>query len=98
MKASLLDKLAKLAERRAEIERELAQPAIASDPNKFRKLSQEYAQLGPLAEGYAEYRATLTELENLAQMAGDSDRELRAMAEAERPAAEQKRAALEEKL
>ena len=98
MKASLLSKLERLAERRAEIERELSTPAVIADPNKFRRLSQEYAQLGPLAEGYAEYRAVLKELDNLVQMQADADRELRAMADAERPAAESRRAALEEKL
>jgi peptide chain release factor 1 len=98
MKASLLNKLERLAERRAEIERELSEPSVIGNQEKFRRLSQEYAQLGPLAEGYAEYRALLTELENLGQMAADSDRELRAMAESERPAAEKKRADLEERL
>jgi len=98
MKASLLSKLERLAERRAEIERELASPEVIGDQEKFRRLSQEYAQLGPLAEGYAEYRGVLQELEHLVQMQSDPDRELRAMADAERPAAEQRRGALEEKL
>ena len=98
MKQSLLNKLERLAERRAEIERELSSPAVIGDQEKFRRLSQEYAQLGPLAEGYAEYRGVLKELENLQHMQADSDKDLRAMADAERPAAEQKRAALEEAL
>ncbi|MGQ0587742.1 MAG: peptide chain release factor 1 [Gammaproteobacteria bacterium] len=98
MKASLLTKLERLAERRAEIERELSSPDAAADPNKFRRLSQEYAQLGPLVDGFAEYRAVIRELEHLVQLQSDSDKELRAMADAERPAAEQRRDALEEKL
>ena len=51
MKPSLLNKLERLAERRAEIERELSSPAVIGEQEKFRRLSQEYAQLGPLAEG-----------------------------------------------
>jgi peptide chain release factor 1 len=98
MKASLLNKLERLAERRAEIERELSQPAVIGDQEKFRRLSQEYAQLGPLVEGFAEYRAVEKELAQLEQMQADTDKELRALADAERPAAEQRRAALEEKL
>jgi peptide chain release factor 1 len=98
MKPSLLTKLERLAERRAEIERELSSPAVIGDQEKFRRLSQEYAQLGPLVESFAAYRALLLELDSLVQMQSDSDPELRAMADAERPAAEKKRDALEEKL
>ena len=98
MKPSLLNKLERLAERRAEVERELSSPAAASDPDRFRRLSQEYAQLGPVAEGYGAYRQVLAELDSLRQMEGEADPELRAMAQAERPAAEQKRAALEAQL
>jgi peptide chain release factor 1 len=98
MKASLLNKLERLAGRRAEIERELSSPAVIGDQDKFRRLSQEYAQLGPLVEGFAEYGAVTRELEHLQQLQSDRDPELRAMAGAERPAAEQRRAALEEKL
>src|SRR5690348_10245726 len=98
MKASLLTKLERLAERRAEIERELSSPAVIGDQEKFRRLSQEYAQLGPLVENYGAYRDVLKELDNLVQMQSDPDRELRAMADAERPAAEKRRDALEEQL
>ncbi|MGH8481993.1 MAG: peptide chain release factor 1 [Nevskiaceae bacterium] len=98
MKPSLLAKLERLAERRAEIERELSDPSVIGDPDRFRRLSQEYAQLGPLAEGYAAYRATLQELEHLRQLLSDPDREVRAMADAERPAAEHRREGLEEQL
>ncbi len=98
MKASLLTKLERLAERRAEIERELSTPAVIGDQEKFRRLSQEYAQLGPLVEHYGAYREVLKDLENLQQMQSDPDRELRAMADAERPGAEKRRGELEEKL
>ena len=98
MKPSLLTKLERLSERRAEIERELSAPAAAADPDRFRRLSQEYAQLGPVVETFAAYRGVQAELDSLQQMQDDADRELRAMADAERPAAEQRRAALEEQL
>jgi peptide chain release factor 1 len=98
MKTSLLTKLERLAERRAEIERELSEPSVIGNQEKFRRLSQEYAQLGPLVEGFAEYRVVLKELDSLKQMQADSDADLRAMADAERPAAEKKRDALEDKL
>ena len=98
MKPSLLNKLQHLAERRAEIERELSSPAIINDQNKFRALSQEYSQLGPLTETFSSYRAVQKEIENLRHMQSDADREMRAMADTELPDAERQRAGLEEKL
>jgi peptide chain release factor 1 len=98
MKPSLLAKLERLAARREEISRELSEPSVINDQDKFRRLSQEYAQLGPLTEAFAEYQAVLKELDHLQQLREDSDREMRAMAESERPLAESKRAGLEEKL
>lgn len=86
MKASLFQKLQQMAERREEIAQELATPELAGDPDKFRKLSQEYAQLGPLAESFADYSKTEAERESLEQMQADPDPELRAMAESELPA------------
>lgn len=84
-----------MAERREEIAGELAEPALAKDPNKFRTLSQEYAQLGPLVEAYTEYGLVQKDLVSLKEMANDADRELREMAEADLPIAEQRREALE---
>jgi peptide chain release factor 1 len=98
MKPSLLAKLAQMAERRSEIERELAEPSVAANNDLFRRLSQEYAQLGPLVEAYAGHKAASQEREDLLVMRDDSDRELRAMAEAELPALEARIEALEKEL
>ena len=98
MKESLLTKLAQMAERRAEIERELAQPSVASNNDLFRRLSQEYAQLGPLTVAYEGHRAATQEREDRLVMRNDSDRELRAMAESELPGVEQRIEALEKEL
>ena len=98
MKPSLLNKLERLAERRDEIARELSQPAVINDQNKFRALSQEYAQLGPLTNTFSSYQAVLKELDNLRHMQVDTDREMRALADAEFPGAERQRAELEEQL
>ena len=98
MKDSLLTKLAQMAERRAEIERELAQPSVASNNDLFRRLSQEYAQLGPLTVAYEGHRAATQEREDLLAMRNDSDRELRAMAESELPGVEARIETLEKEL
>ena len=68
MNPSLRRKLEILAERREELERLLADPAAASDPQRFRALSREFAQLEPLAvalDAEARARADLAAAEAL---------------------------------
>ncbi|WP_029890781.1 peptide chain release factor 1 [Polycyclovorans algicola] len=86
MKASLIDKLQTLVDRRAELAEELAAQDAARDADRFRRLSQEYAQLGPVAEAFSAYRAAVNDLAGLDEMAGEPDPEMRSMAAAERPA------------
>ena len=85
MKAELLEKLNRLVERREELEGELAQPDAAADPDQFRRLSQEYAQLEQVATSVAAYRAAEQERRNLEDMQADDDPELREMARGELP-------------
>ena len=96
MKASLVAKLESLVERREEIARELSSPEVLGDAEKFRRLSQEYAAAGPLAETFGAYRAALREIEELTQLREDP--ELKAVAEAELPAAQMRRDTLEAEL
>ncbi len=98
MKPSLLNKLQRLAERRDEIARELSAPSVINDQNKFRALSQEYSQLGPLTESFAQYQTVLKEIASLEQMQAEQDRELRDLATADLPAAQARREKLEEQL
>ena len=96
MKPELINRLEKLAERREEISRELSSAEVAADADRFRRLSQEYAQLGPLSESFGAYRQTLREIGELEQLRGDP--EMRAMAEADLPAASGRLQALEGEL
>ncbi len=98
MKPSLLAKLEQMAERRDEVARELGDASVIADTDKFRRLSQEYAQLGPLAEAFGAYQAAVRTLADLQQMQSDSDAELRAMADAEWPDAKARIEALEGEL
>jgi peptide chain release factor 1 len=95
MKPSLLSKLETMAERREEVARELSSPEVLGNADKFRRLSQEYAQLGPLAEAFVAHRGTLAEIESLEAMRKDPDREMRELAEAELPALVERRDQLE---
>ncbi|MBL6750181.1 MAG: peptide chain release factor 1 [Nevskia sp.] len=96
MHPALLNKLEQMAERREEIARELSSAQATADTDRFRRLSQEYAQLGPLAEGFGAYRRALDEIAGLDQLRGDPD--FRALAEAELPALAERRDRLEQEL
>ncbi len=98
MKPSIQQKLNNLGERFEEIAALLSQPEIQANQNKFRTLSQEYAQLNPLVACYKQYRSNEDNLLSAREMAKDADPELREMAKEELELAETQREALEREL
>ena len=80
-------KLDALLMRHSAIERELASP---TSRDLFVRLSREFAELDPVVASVKAYRAAVAELADLDAMIGDPDTEadMRAMAEAEKPALE----------
>jgi peptide chain release factor 1 len=87
-------KLDALMARHAMIENALSG---APDRERFVKLSREFAELAPLIENVKAYRAAESELAGLDSLLADpaTDRDMRALAEAEKPAIEERCAALE---
>ncbi|MCW8932498.1 MAG: peptide chain release factor 1 [Gammaproteobacteria bacterium] len=83
MKPSIQNKLETLSERYEEIAILLSQQEVMSDQNKFRELSKEYAELGPLVECFSQYREALDTIESATEMLDDSDPEIKEMAEEE---------------
>ena len=61
MKASLGAKLDQLTTRRAELERLLSDPDATADLDRYRSLTREHAELGPLVDSHAAYRAALAD-------------------------------------
>ncbi len=98
MLPSLIEKLEGMVERRQEIEAELSSAEVASNADRFRRLSQEYAQLGPVAESFRSWRSTVVEIEDLEVMLSDDDTDVRDMAESEISAAEARKEVLEKEL
>jgi len=90
-------KLDALVARHQAVERELASPVA---PETYVKLSREFAELAPVVETVNNYRAVAAEIAGLDALIADAatDAEMRAMAAAEKPQLEQKRAALEREL
>ncbi len=83
MKKSILDKLESLQERYDEVAALLSDGDIIADQNKFRELSQEYAELEPVVQCNARYREVLTNIEEAKALLKDSDEDMREMAQEE---------------
>ena len=98
MKPSMLVKLEQLADRHTEVSALLAEPQVINDNARFRSLSQEYAQLQPIASGFHAYCQMLDEVRHAKEMAQDRDAELRALAQEELPLLEERALAQEQEL
>ena len=96
MKPSIHSKLEQITERYEEITALLAEPEIQGDQNRFRSLSQEYAQLEPVVECYSRYRNLEEEIAGATEMLNDP--EMAELAKEELAEAEQQRTALEPEL
>jgi peptide chain release factor 1 len=59
---SMLDRLDALERRFAELERQLADPAVASDPARLRALGKEHAELAPIVTRVREHRRAADDL------------------------------------
>ena len=83
MKSSLVTKLESLCDRHEEVSALLSDAETASDPNKFRSLSQEYSQLDEVVKVYESYQRAQDDSAEAQVMLKDADVELREMAEEE---------------
>jgi peptide chain release factor 1 len=90
-------KLDALLARHRMVESELASQVT---PATYVRLSREFAELGPVIEAIKAYREVVDELAGLEAMLADAatDAEMRALAAGEKPALEQRRAALEQEI
>lgn len=96
MNPKILEKLSSLSERLEEIQALLSEPEIISDQDKFRALSQEYAQLNPVIEDFTRYQQASQDKIAAQDMLKDND--LAEMAELEIQEADETMTALESKL
>jgi peptide chain release factor 1 len=89
MNPSIQAKLDDLVQRAEELNALLSDPDTINDQNKFRKLSQEYAEISPVVSEYDEYRQASEELGSIEAMLKDSDADMRDMAQEELPRVQQ---------
>ncbi len=83
MTPSIRRKLEALAERKEEVERLLAEPEVVADNKRFRSLSQEYAEIEPIARKLAEHDHQQAALDGARAMAAGADAEMRALIDEE---------------
>jgi len=83
----MLDQLESIDARFQEVEAQLQEPSIVSDPRKLRELSKLRAELEPVVLAWARLRSLMKQLEEAEAMLADKsmDPELREMASAEIP-------------
>jgi peptide chain release factor 1 len=82
VKSSLVTKLESLCDRHEEVSALLSDAETASNPDKFRTLSQEYAQLDEVVRVYSGYRQAQADLAEAQTMLADGDPEVRERAQA----------------
>ncbi|MFV1997073.1 MAG: peptide chain release factor 1 [Acidiferrobacterales bacterium] len=88
MNSAIQAKLDNLVQRAEELNALLSDADTINDQNKFRKLSQEYAEISPVVGKYDAYRQSLEELSSLQHMLDDKDGGVREMAQEEMPRAQ----------
>jgi len=98
MNPSIETRLKSLAERFDEIERLLADAKVIANQEQFRKLSREYAEIGPAVRSYRDYERAEDHVEGLSAMLKEQDPELRGMAQEEIVSVEKHKAELEQEL
>ena len=73
MKDSIRSKLEQIQDRFEEITGLLSDPEVQNDQNRFRSLSQEYAQLEPVSQCYRRYLDTEEEIRSAREMLTDPE-------------------------
>lgn len=79
----MFEKLEKVLKKYQELERRLSDPALLKDQSSFQKIAREHKELGQVVEAYGEWRRLKREIEGARALLGESDREMRELAQEE---------------
>ncbi|MHB8623422.1 MAG: peptide chain release factor 1 [Sulfuricaulis sp.] len=83
MNPAIETRLTSLAQRFEEIERLLSDSKVIGKQDRFRKLSQEYAEITPVVKLFGDYQHARVQLESAHAMLADMDASIREMAQEE---------------
>ncbi len=67
----MFERLAELADEHARLERDLADPAVHSDPERARALGRRYGELSPIVAAYRQWQQTAADEETARELAGE---------------------------
>src|SRR5580658_8971964 len=98
MKPSIQTKLQNLTNRYEELKRQLSDPTVTSDLNRYRDLSKEYAQIEPHVQSFMQYQDYVRQLADANALLAENDPELQQLAWQEVKTIEEKMAKLEDDL
>ncbi|HEY6421622.1 MAG TPA: peptide chain release factor 1 [Candidatus Binataceae bacterium] len=94
----MLDKIAAMEGRFAELERKLGDPAVIGNNREYARIARERSQLADVIASAREYRHVLGEIADHKSILEGDDAELRELAKSELPTLVQRQTAIEEKL
>ncbi len=95
----MFDKLEDLVMRYEDIMRELSEPGVSGDQERFRKLMKEQSEIAPIVEAYREYKKSNQDIEDsLSMLEVEKDEEMRDLLKEELSGARKNSEELTEKL
>ncbi|NPA69153.1 MAG: peptide chain release factor 1 [Chlorobi bacterium] len=98
-KNMILEKLEGVYERYKEVERQLSDPAVASNQENYVKLNKEYKNLEPIIDAYKEFKNIIENIESSKVMlAEEDDEEMKQMAKEEIETLSARKEELEEEI
>ena len=98
MKETIRERLMQVSARYEEVGLLLSDPSVFSDQNRFRELSQEYAQLEPVVQSWNQWQEAQSSIDEARQMMQDNDPDLKEMAAEELDQGQQRSEQLERDL
>ena len=94
----MFDRLEQLEDRYKELEKELSDPALVNDQQRFQKIAKQHRDMEPVIERFREYKRVQTALTDANAMLAEDDEEVRAMAQEELTSLEGRLPEIEEQL
>ena len=94
----MFERLEQIEARYEEMARQLADPEVLSDREKYQKVAKQHRELEPVVEKFREYRQVKNGIADARMMLSESDAEIRAMAQEELTTLEEREPRIEEEL
>ncbi len=94
----MFDRLEQLEDRFKELERDLSDPALVTDQQRYQKTTKQHRDMEPVIERFREYKRVQTGIADAKLMLNEDDPDIKAMAQEELSALEARLPEIEEQL